>query len=134
MDKPLQTNYVKATDKEAGTPRYSHNWALSKRTLYKVYSDRLEIGNWIIPFSDIKDIVVYKTKQMFIPVSILNIQTEEKNYQIGFNPWVNPVKNIPQKVRYEKIRLKYSAFSRVIRIAVVAYIIYTLWESSRNAL
>lgn len=134
MNKLLQKNYVKATNKEAGEPRYSHNWAMAKRAFYKVYSDHLEIGDWVIPFNEIKDIVLYKTKQMFIPVSVLNIQTEKENYQIGFNPWVNPIKNIPFNVRSESIRLKYSIFSIVIRAAIVAYILYWLWERNHNAL
>lgn len=128
MEKPKQKNYVKATNRESGEPRYSSSWLLAKRTFFSVYDDRVEIGSWKIPFEDIKDIVLYKTKQMFIPVSVLVIQTDEKNYQVGFNPWVNPVKNIPKEVRIEKVRLKYSIFSIVIRVVLVVYIVYWIWS------
>ncbi len=127
MDKPLQKNYVKATDKEPGAPRYSQNWAFAKRTFYKVFADRVEVGGWVIPFGEIKDIVLYKTKQMFIPVYVLDIQTEEKNYQIGFSPWADPLKNLPMSVKSERIRLKYSPYSMIIRLALVGILIYWVW-------
>jgi len=59
---------------------------------------------------------------------VLSIQTEEMNYQIGFNPWVNPVKNIPLEVQVQSIRLGYSPFSIVVCVAVVAYIVYWVWR------
>ena len=128
VDQPKQKNYVKATDRESGEIRYSANWITSKRTFYSVYDDRIEIGSWKVPFDEIKDIILYKTKQMFIPVSVLAIQTAEKNYQIGFNPWVDPVKNIPIEVRTETTQLKYSAFSLVIRLIAFGYLIYLAWD------
>ena len=125
---------MKATDKESGDPRYSHNWTMAKRTFFLVFSDRIEIGSWIIPFNSIKAIILYRTKQIFIPVSVLAIQTNDRNYQVGFNPWVNPIKNIPIEVRIENVRLKYSAFGVAIRLVVVGYLFYWLWGFVKNSL
>lgn len=124
MTEAIQIAFVKATNKEKGEPKYSHNWTLAKRTFFKVYTDRIEVGNWIIPFNEIKDIVLFRTKQMFIPVYVLNIQTEEENYQIGFNPWVDPTRNIPLNVRHKDVQMTYSTYSVVVRVAVVAYLAY----------
>jgi hypothetical protein len=113
LNKPLQQNYIKATTTERGPPRYSHNWSLARRAIFKVYSNRLEIGPWTVRFDEIREIILY---------------------QIGFNPWVNPIKNIPLKVQVESVRLGYSPFSVVVPVAVMAFIAYWLWEAYGGSL
>ncbi|MCC6605340.1 MAG: hypothetical protein IT327_19185 [Anaerolineae bacterium] len=128
MEKPLQRNYVKATDKETGPPRYSKNWLIAKRAFFEVYSDRLEIGNWIIPYNEIQDIVLFETKQGLFSVHLLQIETTEKNYQIGFNPWVNPIEYIPLEVRREKVQMQYSYFSIALRLTLATYLLLKILE------
>ncbi len=124
MEKPKDWYYVKATDRESGPPRYSFNWIIAGRTLFKVYSDRIKIGRREILFSDIENITLYQTKQMIFSAELLSIKTKEKEFQVGFNPWVNPVKYIPLNINYEKVKMQYSVFSIVYRIALIAFLIY----------
>ncbi|MCF6288883.1 MAG: hypothetical protein L3J53_06590 [Proteobacteria bacterium] len=120
-------------------------WASGTLTYKAVLAELVRIGS-IIDHGDKVELVVAKESDVnekvqyfdifstllnrFANTVVLNLKdsdSEEKNYQIGFNPWVNPVKNIPLDVRHENIRLTYSPFSVVIRIALVAYIIYLIF-------
>lgn len=128
MEKPLQRNYVKATDKETGPPRASKNWILAKRTFFEVYSDRVVIGNWIFPYNEIQDIVHFETKQRFVSLNLLQIQTTEKNYQIAFNPWVNPLIHIPLEIRPAEVRIQYSYFLIAMRLTLATYLLLKFLE------
>ena len=88
----------------------------------------MERSRWRLTNPSKTTLGLYKTKQMSIPVSVLSIQTEAMNYQIGFNPWANPVKNIPLEVQVQRIRLGYSPFSLVARVVIVACIAYWVWR------
>ena len=116
--------WCKATNLEDSEPRYSQNWIVSKRAWFKMFGDRIECGNWTIPYEKVTKAIVYRTKQMFIPVTVLHLITNEGSYQFGFNPWANPIKHLNIEYEEQEIRLKYSVFSIVIRVLLVLYIIY----------
>lgn len=118
----------KAINREDKEPRYSHNWVSAKRAMFKVYEDRIECGSWTILFSEVKSAHLYKAKQMFIPVNVLQILTEKGNYQFGFNPWTNPFKHLDIECGESEIKLGYSTYSIVVRIVLVGYIGYLVWE------
>ena len=120
--------WCKATSREEAEPRYSHNWVASKRAWFKVFEDRIECGSWTIPFSEVKEAVIYNAKQMFIPVQILQVVTEQGNFQFGFNPWATPTKHLALNMRQEEVRLKYSPFSIVVRVLVLGYLAYWVWD------
>lgn len=82
-------------------------------------------------YSDLKDATLYKFKSFFfIPGYILRITDSSRTYQFGINPWIKIQKNLPFQYKLEKITLKHSLFSIVVRIALVAYIAYLLWQGS----
>lgn len=120
--------FCKATNREDKEPRYSHNWVAAKRAMFKVFDDRIECGSWKIPFSEVKSAHLYKAKQMFIPVNVLQLVTEKGNYQFGFNPWANPFKHLGIEYGQSEIKLGYSTYSIVVRIILVFYIGYLVWE------
>ena len=121
--------FCKATNREDKEPRYSHNWVAAKRAFFKVFDDRIECGSWNIPFSEIKSAHLYKAKQMFIPVNVLQLVTEKGNFQFGFNPWANPFKHLSIEYEQSEIKLGYSTFSIVVRVLLVAYVGYLAWEA-----
>lgn len=120
--------FCKATNREDKELRYSHNWVAAKRAMFKVFDDRIECGNWRIPFADVESAHLYKAKQMFIPVNILQLVTKNGNYQFGFNPWANPFKHLSIGYEESNIRLGYSTYSIVVRVLLVAYLGYLAWE------
>ncbi len=121
--------FCKATNREDKEPGYSHNWIAAKRAMFKIFDDRVECGSWNIPFAEIESAHLYKAKQMFIPVNILQLMTQKGNYQFGFNPWANPFMHLNIEYTQSKIKLGYSIYSIVVRIFLVAYIGYFAWRN-----
>jgi hypothetical protein len=128
MSTPLYKCWTKATTRETGVPRRSYNWAFARRAWFKVFSDKIECGDWNIPFSEIQQAGVYRGKQMFMPIQILEIQTSGGTYQFGFNPWADPIKHLAIPYREERVKLKYSALSIAARVILVCYLIYLIWK------
>jgi len=92
MEKPVYKCWTKGITGASGEPTASLNWRFSCRAWFKVFEHRMECGDWIIRFSEIQNIIVYRTRQHFIPVTVLLVETEEKAYQFGFNPWADPIR------------------------------------------
>jgi len=86
----------------------------------------VECGDWKIPFDTIEKAIAYRTKQMFIPATVLHLITKDGSYQFGFNPWARPLEHLDLDVTELSVRIKYSAFSIVVRISLVIYLVH-LW-------
>ena len=127
MTEPIYKCLTKVTNKAAGTPSHSFNWVISRRGWFKIFTDRIECGNWKIPFAEVQEMLVYRGKQMLIPVTVLQIETSGETYQFGFNPWANPIKYLSVPYREERVRIKYSVFSIAVRVIIVCYLIYLIW-------
>ena len=128
MTKPIYKCWTKTTNKEGETPSQSFNWITSRRGWFKVFTDRIECGNWKIPFAEVQEMIVYRGKQMLIPVTVLQIEIPGETYQFGFNPWARPLTYLPISCREEQIKLKYSAFSISVRVIIIFYLIYLAWR------
>ena len=129
MTTPIYKCWTKGTTREEGEPRRSFNWATSRRAWFKVFDDRIECGNWIIPKISIRDAVLFQSKQFFVvPVSVLQLRTDDASYQFGFNPWCRIAQRLPFQFRTETIKLGHSPFSLVVRVAVGIYLIYWIWQ------
>ncbi len=128
MSKPLYRCWTKATDRETGEPRRSLNWVASRRAWFSIFEDRLECGDWCIPFESVRKAIAYRTRSMFIPCTVLRIETAEKTFQFGFNPWARPVEKLPFHILEEAVRLQHSAFSIIVRVVLLLYIVYLVWD------
>ncbi len=128
MERPSYRAWTKATRDGEGEPRYGIHWIKSRRGWFKIFGNRVECGDWVIPNATIQEAVLFKSKQAFIPVSILRLATQGTTYQFGFNPWVHLERYLPFKFRSESVKLKYSIFSVVVRVAVLAYVLMWLWN------
>jgi hypothetical protein len=117
---------TKGTKREASEPRHSQNWVLARRGSFRIYDEKIVCGDWIIPFKDIKKLTIYKTKQLFMNVTVLHFATENGNYQFGFNPWAHPEKHLMNlKPEEEVVKLKFSLFSVILRIIIfVGLLVY----------
>ena len=115
---------TKGTTREDSHPKYSQNWVFARRGSFFIYSDKIICGDWIIYFKNIKRIIKYKTRQMFIPCSVLHIITDDLSYQFGFNPWSYPEKYLSDlNIEEQTVKLKYSKFSIIYRIILLIGII-----------
>lgn len=123
--KSLYRCMTKATKNEKGHPRYSSNWIVARRALFTVFEDCVKCGDWIIAVSDIQEAIIYKTRQMFIPVNILELTTTNETFQFGFNPWANPFRFLKINYKVEYVKLKMSLFSLILRIVLIAGVVAT---------
>ncbi|MEM7261539.1 MAG: hypothetical protein AAF488_06065 [Planctomycetota bacterium] len=131
MTEPTYRCWTKGTTGESGSPRYSPSWAGARRAWFEIYQDRVVCGDWEIPFADVTQATVFRTSQMFIPVTVLQLVTESKTYQFGFNPWAKPIEHLKLPMNEERVRLKMSPFRVVLRIAAIAYLIYYFWQRAQ---
>ena len=84
---------------------------------------------WTISLDTITSAQLLKINSLFGGGQVLKVQTtDDNNYQFGMqlNPeWTNQ-KRLPLKL--EKGQVKHSAFSIIVRLIVVGYLIYWLYE------
>lgn len=128
MSQLLHRCMTKATIAEGDDIRHSLNWLVSRRGILKVYDDRLECGDWDIPYSDIEEAVLFQTRQMFIPCYVLRVRTNNRIYQFGLNPGKYWASELPFPVRRESAKLAFSWFSLVIRMGTLAAIVFWIWS------
>jgi hypothetical protein len=131
MSKLLYKCMTKATTTEGDNIRYSLNWVFSRRGFLQVFADHLECGNWVIPYSEIQEAVLVRTRQMLIPGYVLRVKARGQIYQFGLNPSKFWTGELPFRVTREESPLSYSWFSIVIRVAAIAMAVYLLWNRYR---
>jgi hypothetical protein len=128
--KPIYRCMTKGVRGASEEFEYGMNWLTARRSFLSIFHDRLECGDWSIPYHTITQAVLFKTRQMFIPCYILKIRTEESAYQFGLNGNKVWAAELPFPVARETGRLKYSKFSIAVRvILVVALIWYFFFRS-----
>jgi hypothetical protein len=71
---------------------------------------------------------LYRSKQFFLPVSVLELEAESGTYQFGFNPWVNIVEHLPIDPSVEVVRLGLSPISLLLRLAIGLLLIQAVWR------
>ncbi len=136
VSKPwLYRCFTKATISTGDQRQYGPRWVTSRRALLRVYDDRLECGNWMIPYAGMTDAVLYSFRSSFlrIPGYVLTVTTPEKTYHFGLNGWGKFWNGeLPFPVRREQGQLKFSGFSIALRILLLVYLLYALgtWLSS----
>ena len=100
-EKPLHRCWTKATDREPGLPRYSFNWVVSRREWLRLFADRLECGDWVIPARSVTAATMYTGGLG----QILVVATPDRTYQFGLNPWCRVEKHLPFQVTRDRLKL-----------------------------
>ena len=131
MSAPVYRAWTKAIDGETGPPRRSPAWATARRAWFRCYQDRVECGDWVIPTADVREAILYETRQGFLPVSVLAVSTDARTFQFGFNPWARVAPHLPFAVRRERVRLGYSPISIAARVGLLGWIGWWLWRVFR---
>lgn len=122
--KPLYRCMTKGVRGASEAFEHGLSWVTSRRAFLTVWPDRLECGDWSIPHSTITQAVLFKTRQMFIPCYILKLQTQDATYQFGLNGNKYWASDLPFPVARETGKLKYSIFSIVARVILVAALVW----------
>ena len=116
---------TKGTTAEGENLGRSLNWVVARRGILKVMPDALVCGDWRIPYEQIDEAELFTIRSIF-PGFLLRVRTGDTIYQFGLN-W-NPFwkKELPFPVTREKVNLKYSIFSIVVRVALLGYAVYAI--------
>ncbi|MDX1972830.1 MAG: hypothetical protein SFY68_09905 [Candidatus Sumerlaeia bacterium] len=129
MSKPIHRCLTKATAAEGDQLQYGPNWMLSRRGILKVFPDRLCCGDWEVPFDSITEAVLYSVRgPFFLPGYVLKITTPERTIHFGLNSGKFWKSDLPFAVKREAAQLRYSTFSRIVRLVVVVFIFYHVWS------
>jgi hypothetical protein len=110
---------------------YGLKWITSRRAFLKVYPDRLECGDWNIPYRAIEEAELFQTRSGIIPCFILKVRTADHAFQFGLNGNKFWKGDLPFQVKRTKGRIKYSAFSIGLRIALVAGVVWHVFFRDR---
>ncbi len=125
---PLYRCLTKATDKETGEPRRSAAWIAARRAQFLVFDDHIRCGNWVILATEVEEAILYQAREFLLTTPILQVRTTERTYQFGFNPWTRVAEYLPFAFEKRKVRLGLSPFSLVLRLILLAYFSYWLWQ------
>ena len=105
------------------------DWVTSQRAVVLLTENKIVCGKWSISLDEITTAQLLKIKSLFGGGQVLKVQTtDDKNYQFGMqlNPeWINQ-QRLP--LTFEKGQVKHSAFSIIVRLIVIGYLIYWLYE------
>jgi hypothetical protein len=122
---------TKATTAQGDQRNYGPNWVISRRASLKVFDDRLDCGDWRIDYREIKTAVLCSFRTFFlrIPGYILTVETEDRTYHFGLNGWGRFWNgDLPFELKREKGKLGFTWFSIIVRVILVGYIAYLLWQ------
>jgi hypothetical protein len=105
------------------------DWVTSQRAVVMLTDKKIVCGKWTIPLDTISIAQLIKINSLFGDGQVLKVQTtDDKNFQFGMqlNPeWTNQ-QRLP--LTLEKGQVKYSAFSIIVRVITVGYLIYWIYE------
>ncbi len=105
------------------------DWVTSQRAVVMLTDKKIICGKWTIPLDTISTAQLLKINSLFGGGQVLKVKTaDNKNFQFGMqlNPeWTNQ-QLLP--LTLEKGQVKNSAFSIVVRIIAIGYLIYWLYE------
>lgn len=105
------------------------DWVTSQRAVVLLTDKKLVCGKWSIPIDTITTAQLLKINSLFAGGQVLKVQTtDNKNYQFGMqlnSEWTNQ-QRLP--LTLEKGKVKHSAFSVIVRLIAVGYLIYWIYE------
>ncbi|OYU97396.1 MAG: hypothetical protein CFE21_03640 [Bacteroidetes bacterium B1(2017)] len=105
------------------------DWVTSQRAVVLLTDQKIVCGNWIIPLDTISKAELVKINSLIGAGQVLKVQTKEaKNYQFGMP--LNPVWTSQQQLplTLEKGDVKHSVFSILVRLFLVGYLLYWIYD------
>lgn len=105
------------------------HWVTAKRAVAILTNDRIICKDWEIFHKDIKSAELIRFKSLLSKGQVLNITTNENvGYQFGMQRNTDWTKCKTLELNYVDKKIKMSTFSIVIRLFLVGYIAYLLYE------
>ncbi len=126
---PLFRVFGKGTTAEGAEVRRSVNWVFARRAWLRVFADRLEMGDWHIPYSSIEGATLFRLKGL-LGGYVLRVVSEGRSFQFGVNPWALGDRQFPFPHRREDTRIRHSVLSIALRVVLLAWLVWAfevLW-------
>lgn len=129
-NEPLYSCITKAIVADGNQLRTGPKWVTSRRGRFILYSDRLECGDWTIPYVDIREAVLssFRSPILRIPGYLLAVRTDSDTYHFGLNGGRYWEGELPFPVERQKARLKMSMISIAARVVLIGYILFVVWN------
>ena len=126
MELPIHTCMTKAIIADGDQLQTGPKWITSRRALLKLYSDRLQCGNWVINYDEIREAVLasFRSPIFRIPGCILSLRTDYKTYHFGLNGWRYWKGELPFPVTRKETKLRQSIISLFAKAALTGLAIY----------
>jgi hypothetical protein len=105
------------------------DWVTSQRAVVMLTDKKIVCGKWTIPLDTVSTAQLLKINSLFGGGQVLKVQTtDDINYQFGMQ--INPEWTSQQilPLTLEKGQVKNSVFSIVVRLIVVGYLIYWIYN------
>ena len=113
----------------AETFEYGLDWLTARRARIRVFEDRVECGDWVVPYEKVSDAVLFETRSGIFRCFILRLRTSEHTYQFGLNHHAFWRAELPFEVIREKGKLKVSLFSLLIRGSLFVVFLWYLYNA-----
>lgn len=130
MDQPLHSCMTKAVIADGDQLRTGPKWIMSRRGRLKLYSDRLECGDWAIAYDNVREAVLssFRSPILRIPGYVLAVRTENETYHFGLNGCRYWKGELPFPVTRQQTKLKMSLISILARAVLIGYAVYFVWR------
>jgi hypothetical protein len=102
--------------------RRSTDWAVARRGWLHIYADRLELGDWVIPYSAIQEATLFRLRTL-LGGYVLYVRANGQAYQFGLNPWALLGKQLPFPHAREATRVRHTALTIAVRVVLLLYLL-----------
>lgn len=104
-------------------------WVVARRAVLLVSNERLVCGNWEVPVGEIEQAVIMRITPKPGRGLVLKIATRDgQHYQFGLLHDAAWFERLPFPVEVQDGSLRYSAFSIVLRLFLLAYLAWMAWR------
>ncbi|MFQ5857770.1 MAG: hypothetical protein ACE5LU_19365 [Anaerolineae bacterium] len=115
-------------DEDTGV-RYEPGWIVSRRGVLILTSDKLVCGFWEIPLTSVINATLLRFKGLLSRWLVLKVATDDgSHYQFGLQYDPTWETQTALKLTVEDGKIKYSAFSIVVRVALILALIGLVWS------
>ena len=105
------------------------DWVTSQRAVLILTDRRIVCGKWTIPLNTISVAKLLKINSLFGSEQVLKLQTiDGRSYQFGMQLNAEWTTQQQLPLVLEKGKVKYSAFSIVVRLIAIGYLVYWLYN------
>jgi hypothetical protein len=130
-EKPVYSCHARGAKGVSGIPKRGMHWIMARRGKLHVFEDRIECGDWRLPFAEMTNVILYAAKQTFGAAHVLEVTTPNETYQFGLRARSKLEDYMSVPIERQDTKLKPSVYS-IARISFI--VVVGLWLIGTYAL